>query len=368
MTMEQHEPPDDKRIIIEIAGIDLNFHAFPIDTRTPTGGKIAKIFGVSPDKSAHVLQWRDDGDLEDLRVHEEANLRSGKKFIVAEADGTNRITISGEGFDWPSDAILGSVIRKLGRIPADHQIYQERIDEPDLLIADATVVKIKKDGIEHFKGREPEVWELNVQGKTINSATPEISVVDALSRAGFDANDWIIILKVAGQPKRQLSISDTIDLRAPGIEKVRLTAKDVNNGEAHAPTPRQFALLDGDESYLEEIGLPWETRASSDGHRWLIISDYPVPDGYTVKNTTLALMVPSAYPQAEIDMFYVYPHLHRTNGAEIPATQALQVIDGLSFQRWSRHRGSIKPWNPSRDNVVTHLALVESAILKEIGE
>ncbi|MBY3102238.1 hypothetical protein HFO69_31820 [Rhizobium laguerreae] len=62
------------------------------------------------------------------------------------------------------------------------------------------------------------------------------------------------------------------------------------------------------------------------------------------------------------------PPLHRSTGVAIPATEAKQLIRGLPFQRWSRHRGAIAPRNPRRDNVVTHLALVESALLKEVGE
>lgn len=366
MTIEHHHPSRDKNTTIEIAGLDLNFHAFQLDTKTPTGGKIAKAFGFNPDQPAYVMQWRDDGDLEDLRAHEEADLANGTKFIVAEADSTNRISVEGEGFDWPSDTITGAVVRKLGRIPAERGIYLERTDEPDRPIEDLDVVKIKTQGVEQFRSRKPEVWELNVQGKKIASLTPIISVVEALTRAGFDPNAWIIILKAAGQPKRQLQVGDDIDLRTPGIEKVRLTAKDVNNGEAHAPS-RDFRLLEVDESYLDGLGLHWETR-TSDGHRWIIIRDYPVPDGYTARSTMLALMVPSVYPQAEIDMFYAYPPLQRSTGVAIPATEATQLVAGLPFQRWSRHRGSIAPWNPRQDNVITHLALVESALLKEVGE
>ncbi|MBX4997458.1 hypothetical protein HJB72_05575 [Rhizobium lentis] len=367
MDIEHHEEPSGKRIAVEIASIDLNFQVFELDTSTPTGGKIAKVAGFNADTHPYVMQWRDDGDLEELRAQEEADLRNGKKFIVAESDGTNRITIEGEARDWPADEISGETIRKLGRISAERSIYLERTDEPDRLVEDGDIVKIKKDGVEQFRSSKPVVWELNVQGKKIISVTPVISVADALTRAGFDPDAWIIILKVQGQPKRQLSVGDEIDLRAPGIEKIRLTAKDVSNGEARTAPTREFALLEIDESYLDGLGLHWETR-SSDGHRWLIIHGYPVPAGYTAIATTLALMIPPTYPQSEIDMFYAYPALQRATGATIPATEAVQVIGGLPFQRWSRHRGSIVPWNPQRDNVATHLALVESALVKEIGE
>ncbi len=367
MNMEHHEPPGDKRVIIEIAGVDLNFHAFELGTLTPTGGKVAKVAGFNSDQRPYVFQWRDDGDLEELREQEEANLSHGAKFIVAVADGTNRIAVEGEAFDWPADEISAAVVRKLGRISAECAVYLERKDQPDRLLGDDDVIKIRKDGIEQFRSGKPQVWELNVQGKKIVSTTPVISVVDALTRAGFDANAWIIILKVQGQPKRQLSVGDDIDLRAQGIEKVRLTAKDVSNGEARVAPSRDFALLDVDETYLDSLGLQWETR-NSDGHRWLIIRDYPVPDGYTAEMTTMALMIPPTYPQSEIDMFYVYPPLQRKSGAAIPATEATQSIGGLPFQRWSRHRGIVVPWNSQRDNVVTHLALVESSLAKEVGE
>lgn len=367
MTIEHQETDRGKNTNIEIAGLDLNFHAFALDTRTPTGGKIAKVAGFVADQYPYVLQWRDDGDLEEIRAQEEADLGNGTKFIVAASDRSNRIAIEGEGLDWPSDKISGAVVRKLGRIAADRSIYIERTDEPDRLVEDGDIITIKKDGIEQFRSRKPEIWELNVQGKRIVSATPVISVVDALTRAGFDPNAWIIILKVAGQPKRQLSVGEEIDLRAPGIEKIRLTAKDVSNGEARAAPSRDFALLEVDETYLDSLDVQWETR-NSDGHRWLLIHGYPVPAGYTASTTTLALMIPPTYPQSEIDMFYAYPPLRRATGAAIPATEAVQSVGGLPFQRWSRHRGTVVPWNPQRDNVVTHLALVESSLAKEVGE
>jgi hypothetical protein len=45
-----------------------------------------------------------------------------------------------------------------------------------------------------------------------------------------------------------------------------------------------------------------------------------------------------------------------------------QPVGGVTFQTWSRHRGVGSKWNPRHDNVVTHLALVESALAKEVGQ
>ena len=355
------------RISIDVAGTDLVFRVVEVPTNSPTGGQIAKAAGFTVDQHAYVLQWRPDGDLEDIRPQEDADLAHGAKFIVAESSNSNRITIDDEQLDWPADVITGAVVRKLGKIPADKDIYLEREDQPDRQVNDTDVIKIKADGVEEFKSRkQTKTWELDVQGKRIVSAAPVISVVDAMTQSGFDPNAWIMILKVQGERKRQLEIGDSIDLRTPGIEKIRLTVRDVNNGEAQTAPRRDFALLETDERYLDALGLAWETEGA--GKRWLIIHDYPLPAGYTASKVTLALNIPPTYPQAQIDMFYVYPVVQLSAGRAIPAAQTLKDIRGLSFQRWSRHRGPGSKWNPAADNVVTHLALVETAIAKEVGE
>lgn len=351
---------------IDVAGTDLVFRSLELDTDTPTGGKIAKAAGFAGDQHPYVLQWRQDGDLEEIRTHEEADLSNGKRFIVAESSSANRITIDDDEYDWPADVISGAVVRKLGNIPSDKLIYLEREAQPDRPILDTAVIPIKRDGIEEFKSRKA-VWEISVQGVTVKSNVPEISAADALNKAGFeDANAWIIVLKIVGEPKRQITPTDIIDLRSPGIEKIRLTPKQVNNGEAHSASSRDFDLLAVDATYLENLGLTWETVVEGK-HRWLIVTDYVVAEGYQTTKVKLALLVPLLYPQAEIDMFHVYPPLSKAGGGAIP-NLIEQVIGGVTFQTWSRHRGEASTWNPRRDNVVTHLALVESAIAKEVGQ
>lgn len=353
-------------VTIEVAGLDLVFRPVRLDTDTPTGGKIAKASGFTEDQNAHVLQWREDGDLEDIRLHEEADLGAGLRFVVAEAGGTDRITINGDRRDWPSPVISGAVVRKLGGIPPDHLIILERDGKSDLSVLDTDLVRIDKDGVEEFKSRKA-IWELTVQGVKIKSDLPEIRATDALLKAGFeDPEAWLIMLKVQGQPKRQLAPSDLIDLSAPGIEKVRLVPKQVDNGEARSAPRRDFDLLPVDETYLANLAISWETIIEGE-LRWLVIADYEVPRGYQTDRVQLALLVPPTYPHAQIDMFHVYPPLQKVDGGAIPNLME-QQISGTTFQTWSRHRGQISAWNPRRDNVVTHLALVESAIAKEVGQ
>jgi Prokaryotic E2 family E/Multiubiquitin len=351
---------------IKVAGTDLVFRDVPLDTDTPSGSEIAKASGFTNDQATYILQWRDAGDLEDIRTHEEVDLDKGLRFIVAESSRSNRITIDDEQYDWPADFILGEVVRKLGKVLGDKLIFLEREDEIARQVLDTDVIAIKRDGVENFKSRKA-VWELIVQGVKIQSSVPELLTVDALHKAGFeDANAWIITLKVEGLPKRQIMPTDVIDLRTRGIEKVRLTPKHVDNGEAHSALRLDFNLLSVDQVYLDNLGLAWETVVEGE-HRWLVISEYPVLDGYQVRKVKLALLVPLPYPQAQIDMFHVSPALTKTDGGAIPNLMQ-QVIGGVPFQTWSRHRGRDSAWNPYRDNIVTHLALVESAIAKEVGQ
>lgn len=358
--------PGNTSVTIKVAGTDLVFRQVPLDTDTPTGGKIAKACGFAGDQHPYVLQWHEDGDLEDIRTHEEADLGKGLRFIVAESSSSNRITINDDQYDWPADVISGTVVRKLGKVPGDKLIFLEREDEPDRQVLDTDVIPIKREGVEEFKSRKA-VWELVVQNVKIKSDVPDIRASDAMHQAGFeDANAWIIHLKVEGQPKRQINATDMIDLRTPGIEKVRLTPKQVDNGEAHTAPRRDFDLLPVDHTYLDNLGLAWETVIEGE-QRWLVISDYPIARGYQVGTVKLALLVPLPYPQAQIDMFHVLPALVKNDGGAIPNLMQ-QVIGNVTFQTWSRHRGQESTWNPRRDNVVTHLALVESAIAKEVGE
>lgn len=207
-------------------------------------------------------------------------------------------------------------------------------------------------------------YELNVQGVRIESRSPTIVARDAIKEAGFDlSTPWIIVLKVQGEPKKEIQLDTVVDLRQPGIEKIRLTPRKIDNGEA-PPRRFDFQLLEKDERYLTAIGAVWET-ALDNGRRWLIIRGYQLPPGYTVAATDIALDIPGPYPGAQIDMFYCHPHLQRVSGQPIPQTESIEQVFGVGFQRWSRHRpeGS---WNGAVDCVASHLTLVEAALLREV--
>lgn len=205
-------------------------------------------------------------------------------------------------------------------------------------------------------------WKLNVQGVVIESQLQTIVARDAIKQAGFNPDaGWIIVLKIVGEPKKEIEITAVIDLKHAGIEKLRLTPRQINNGEAMPPRRVDFALLPQDEAHLDRLGLRWETILDG-ARRWFILRAYPLPSGYSHAKADIAIEVPATYPGAQLDMFYCDPHLALANGGVLPQTQHAETVQGHSFQRWSRHR----PWDSAHDTLATHLALIDESLRREV--
>lgn len=353
---------------VQIADETLSFRAVRVSDSTPTGAQLARAAGFKPPDSAVVLHMLADGALESVRPEETVDLRGEEgRFVIVASDRIYLLIIDGQRFEWPCPIVSGGLLRKLAKVAPDRVLYLERVDRPDLVIGDHDLVDLNKDGIESFITRKA-AWKLNVHGVLIDVSTPTISVSEAMEQAGFDVTKpWHIFFKTKGEPKREVGLNDQIDLDAPGTEKLLLIPRNVDNGEGPQAPRREFTLLDADVSYLDRLQLRWETLIEGN-RRWLLIRDYPLPNGYTASSTLLALEIPPAYPAAAIYGFYAYPPLVLTSAREIPSTQLRATLLGSAFHGWSRHRGAHAPWDPANDNIVTQLGLVEAALAKEIGE
>jgi hypothetical protein len=128
---------------------------------------------------------------------------------------------------------------------------------------------------------------------------------------------------------------------------------------------RQFTLPEGDETHLKACGLDWETIIEG-GVRWILLHGFAVPGGYSQRTATAAVRMETGYPDTQLDMVYFHPGLARTDARAVGALTT-QVLDGKTFQRWSRHRTSQNPWRPGEDDLASHLALVEHWLEREIS-
>ncbi|MDE2105184.1 MAG: hypothetical protein KGL39_48600 [Patescibacteria group bacterium] len=129
---------------------------------------------------------------------------------------------------------------------------------------------------------------------------------------------------------------------------------------------RELALPGYDVQYLETTGLEWETIADGPGAGgWLLLNNWPIKThGYNVDRVLIALRIQPGYPETQIDMVYFHPALSRCDNKAIGALST-QQIDGMTFQRWSRHRTPESPWRPEVDEIVTHLVLVDDWLARE---
>lgn len=352
---------------IHVCDVELNCRLVRLDDDTPIGSQVSAAAGFAPDDQASVIQWRPKS-LEDIGPNERADLRDGGNvFIVMPSDGSSRFTIDGLRFDWPAPRISIAALRKLADVAPSKQIYLERQEEPDKLLNDGDVLDLKANGVERLSSRRAS-WEIQVQGVRLTVHSPTVVVRDVLVMANINPDQgWQIFLKVTGQPKKQLGLDDVVDLTQPGIEKIRLTPNDVNNGEGNTVPVRGFSVLPIDSVYLDANHPCWQAINEA-GRQWLLLPNYVLPEGFSSATVTLALEIPPTYPAQQIDMFYLYPRVALASGAAIPATEAEQQIAGTPYQRWSRHRGPGTPWLMGVDNVMTHMALVESAIYKEVEQ
>lgn len=127
---------------------------------------------------------------------------------------------------------------------------------------------------------------------------------------------------------------------------------------------RQFDVLPADRQFLEDYGLPWETILDG-SQMWVLIHNFPAPAGYNHERVTAAIRLETGYPNVELNMVYFFPALARKDARKIGATDATQAIDGKSYQRWSRHRTGQNPWKVGRDNLGSHVILIEDWLARE---
>lgn len=130
---------------------------------------------------------------------------------------------------------------------------------------------------------------------------------------------------------------------------------------------RQFELPADDKSFLDGYGCHWE--AVIDGSQWVLLHSFPtLHPGYNHECVTAAIRIETGYPKAALDMVYFHPAIARIDGKLIGATQVTQMIDGKTFQRWSRHYTGANPWVIGENSLGTHIWTVEGWLIREFQQ
>lgn len=115
-----------------------------------------------------------------------------------------------------------------------------------------------------------------------------------------------------------------------------------------------------DREYLESKGIEYEEHEEG-GQKGVILKARPLPAGrFDTEKADILILLPSGYPDAAPDMFYLSPWVKLTSGGRYPrkADNAFE-FKGLSWQRWSRHN---REWRPGADGIWTMIKRVDFAL------
>lgn len=80
----------------------------------------------------------------------------------------------------------------------------------------------------------------------------------------------------------------------------------------------------------------FELLRQPDGWTYLVVDDYPIPEGYAPNTTRLLVKLPPLFPDAAPDMFWLNPHVRTSSGAMPQGASVEAVLDG-QWQRFSWH-------------------------------
>lgn len=134
---------------------------------------------------------------------------------------------------------------------------------------------------------------------------------------------------------------------------------------------RQFRLPADDECYLDTNHPNWEAVIEG-SVKWLLVNEFPIPIGYVIRGTSepvgvlaAAVRILDAYPDAGLDMVWVYPPVARATGTTINNLSDTSRLDDKVWQQWSRHYTPQNPWRTGIDDVASHLTLVSEWFARE---
>ena len=282
---------------------------------------------------------------------------SGKPFFTIDSPNGNILVI---GESYSSTQMMEKGIVSLKKVLAGELNIVNETDEPidvETLLKAGLPIPSSKKYLVKIDGKKVIISQFGPTGKEL------------LAAVNKDATKFELIQKFTLGRTEKVEINERVDLRVCGVEKFVTIPLDQTNGKGNqslANCRRDFSLLAPDQTFLKESKFSYDLIKKGN-QQWLVIHNYPIPAGYNMESANLALLLPSNYPDIQIDMAYFSPSLLLNSKKVIPQTQCKVNIEGKQYQRWSRHRTPSNPWRPGIDDLSTHLRCVENWILREIN-
>ena len=168
--------------------------------------------------------------------------------------------------------------------------------------------------------------------------------------------------KLAGIP-----LGDVLFLQRRGEDEViandaKVTLK--NGDHLHSQPPADYGL-EAAEVLCEAALAPERVTQHHEAGGWtfLVISDYPLPTGFTPNRVQLLVKLPPGFPDAAPDMFWVRPAVRTACGC-LPRSTCNERLLGKEWQRFSWHL-SLRAWKPGASSLRDFLRCVAARFLQE---
>jgi hypothetical protein len=129
---------------------------------------------------------------------------------------------------------------------------------------------------------------------------------------------------------------------APPPRGLQTLAQDVDAVKATGVTARAFSVTS--QTYVEVRGLEVPSPPWSSTHANILIA------------------APATYPNGGLDAFYLEQTI--TQGGTVPYQQSVVTIDGRTWGLISWHYADGRAWNPSKDDLASHVAHCRGFFLK----
>jgi hypothetical protein len=117
-----------------------------------------------------------------------------------------------------------------------------------------------------------------------------------------------------------------------------------------------MSLPEYDMQYLAEREIPHKVVADG-GMVCVLLSNWKLPAGLSVAQTTVLFRLAAGYPDVAPDMWWCSPAVRRADGSVIRATDLTEQYLGQSWQRWSRHFAAGQ-WRSGIDGLESYIALM----------
>lgn len=363
--------------------VTINEKTVYFDKRKVTGKELLEGAEMLPVTCYSLYQKLKHCDFEKIGLDQEVDLSNEEieHFVTKEPDTFN-YTVDGEPEMTDKKHLTPVEILKLaGKKP--HEFYLMQVIEGHAPIIYAfqpdTEIKMLCTGMTFLTDKWHSEIDIEEYGKQCKHVPPAHHYKIRIDKTQYAVNTHILtgkqLVELTGktpvshydvlaffsnQPKPvKIKHDEEFDLTQKCLIRFVLQPREQKDGRE---LRKQFQLPAEDLEFLNNLGLEWECLSS--GGMWVLVHGYPIPKGYNVEHALVALQIAPGYPAAQIDMAYFSPHLKKNSGTNINATTP-QVIDGINFQRWSRHREAGE-WRPGIDNICTHLSLVDNWLVNDL--